>query len=675
MISLLIAAAAFSGLPDISHLNEVRHQPQITYLDRSGAILGVRGGQYAAPVDVDRLPAYVPAAFVSIEDRRFYEHQGFDAIGMARAFAKDLEKGRIVEGASTITQQLARNLFLTPDQTMERKAEELVLAVQLEQRYSKKQILGMYLSRVYFGGGAYGLEAAARRYYDKPASQLTIAEAAVLAGVLKSPTNYSPIDQPEKSEERAHLVLDAMVETGAITPAQRAHAVAHPARANRASATASAQYFLDWVNAQTRQIVGTPKQDLTVETTLDLPAEGIAANAVRDVVARDANKGVEQAALVSLDGEGRVRAFIGGASYADSQYDRVIEAHRQAGSSWKPFVYLTAMEAGRTPDTPVVDEPVTINGWSPRNFEPEFLGDTTLANALAHSINTVAARLADEVGRENVARTAHRLGIVSQINTDPAMALGTTLVTPLEMAQAYTPFSNGGVKATAYGVERIRLSTGKVIYQHRRDAPDQVIQNPALSEMDQMLRGVVAFGTGTHAAIRGYDIAGKTGTTSDFKDAWFCGFTGGVTTVVWVGKDNNEPMRGITGGSAPAALWREYMAAALPRLGATAIPPGPPAVATPPMLGPDGLPLPTTPATPGVAPPVASGITPPTIVAPVTAATPIPNPTLSSTPSDDPVDNLLRNAPKPAAPATRSVAPAPAPAPAAPYPPTISPQR
>ena len=640
---MLAAAAVFSGLPDISHLNEVRHQPQITYLDRSGAILGVRGGQYAAPVDVDRLPAYVPAAFVAIEDRRFYEHQGFDAIGMARAFARDLEKGRIVEGASTITQQLARNLFLTPDQTVERKAEEVMLAVQLEQRYSKKQILGLYLSRVYFGGGAYGLEAAARRFYDKPASQLTIAEAAVLAGCLKSPTNYSPIDQPEHSAERAHLVLDAMQETGAITAAQHAHAIAHPAVAHRSSATASAQYFVDWVNAQTRQIVGTPKQDLTVETTLDLPAEGIAANAVRETVAREARKGVEQAALVSLDSEGRVRAFVGGASYADSQYDRVIEAHRQAGSAWKPFVYLTAMEAGRTPDTPVVDEPVTINGWSPHNFEPEFMGDITLATALAHSVNTVAARLADEVGRDNVARTAHRLGIVSPINTDPAMALGTTLVTPLEMAQAYTPFANGGAKAIAYGVERIRISSGRVIYQHHTDTPQQVIQNPALGEMDQMLRGVITSGTGTHAAIKGYDLAGKTGTTSDFKDAWFCGFTGGVTTVVWLGKDDNEPMRGVTGGSAPAALWRQYMSSALPRLGAGAIPPGP--------IGPPS---------PAVEPATAT-VTPGTVVAPTISATPIPNPPTT----DDPVAKLLSETPPTSKPPAAAVKP-----PAQPYPPT-----
>jgi penicillin-binding protein 1A len=649
----LLAAAAVAGLPDISHLNEVRHQPQITYLDRTGAILGVRGGQYAAPVDVDRLPPYVPGAFVAIEDRRFYEHQGFDAIGIARALAADLAHGRIVEGASTITQQLARNLFLSPDQTLERKAQEVMLAVQLEQRYSKKQILGMYLSRVYFGGGAYGLEAASRRFYDKPASQLTVAEAAVLAGCLKSPTNYSPIDQPERSAERARLVLDAMSETGVITEAQHRRALLHPAVAHKSSATATAQYFIDWVDRQTRALIPNPQSDLTVETTLDLPLEGIAANAVTTVVAKEARRGVQQAALVSLDGEGRVRALVGGVSYANSQFDRAVEAHRQAGSAWKPFVYLTAMEAGRTPETPVVDEPVTINGWSPHNFEPEFLGPITIERAVAHSINTVAARMADEVGRDNVARTAHRLGIVSTINTDPAMALGTTLVTPLEMAQAYAPFSNGGVRATAYGIERIRVVGGRVVYQHRTDPPAQVIGNPPLSEMNAMLRDVIVEGTGTHAAIRGYDLAGKTGTTSDFKDAWFCGFSGGITTVVWVGKDDNTSMAGVTGGAAPTTLWRTYMAAALPRVRAGAIPAGPPAtsapVAPPPVAAPDAAPdMP-----PGV------------VVAPVISATPIPNPPpRESGPGAagaDPVSDLL-SPPRRPPPAPR------APPPSTPYP-------
>ncbi len=569
-------------------LPPIRRDPQVTYVDRSGAVLGVRGGRYAPPVDVKRLPPYVPAAFVAIEDRRFYSHPGFDAVGIARAVIADLGQGRAAQGASTITQQLARNLFLSSDRTVERKAEELVYAVELEQAYSKDQILGLYLSRVYFGSGAYGIEAAARRYFDKPAAQLTLREAAMLAALMKSPTDYDPVDQPERSAERTGQVLDAMVETGAITPAQRAKAMAAAPKVWKAAPTAPAQYFLDWLDAQVRRDVGAPRGDIVVETTLDLPAERAAATQAAATVARFAGHDASQAAVVSLDGEGRVRALVGGVDYAASSYDRATDARRQAGSSWKPFVYLTAMEAGRTPDTVETDEPVTIGGWSPHDFEPGYLGPITLETALAQSVNTVAARLADEVGRPQVAATAHRLGVVSPISTDPAMALGTSLVSPLEMAQAYDAFSNGGNRVAAYGIERIRAANGAVLWRRPAAAPAPVIANPPLDEMQRMLRTVVASGTGVKAALPGYDVAGKTGTTSDFKDAWFCGFTGGLTTVVWMGRDDNGPMRGITGGSAPAELWHGYMAWAVKRLPVSAIPPGPPApVAAPPVIAPD----------------------------------------------------------------------------------------
>ncbi len=609
MIPALALGLAISGLPDVSNLNNVRREPTITYVDRSGVTIGMRGGRYGPPVDLDRLPAYVPAAFVAIEDRRFYEHWGFDPVGMARALTADLARGRTAEGASTITQQLARNLFLTPDQTLDRKAQEIALAVMIEQKYTKKQILALYLSRVYFGDGAYGLEAAAQRYFNKPAAKLSIAEAATLAGVLKSPTHYNPADAPERSAERATIVLSKMVEIGAITPAQQHKALAHPIKVYSSATSASAEYFVDWVDAQTRQMVGQPKQDMVVETTLDLSLDEIAAKAAQAVVARNQKLGVEQAALVSLDGAGRVRAMIGGVNYGDSQYNRAVSAHRQAGSSWKPFVYLTAMEAGDTPEMQVVDEPVTINGWSPRNYESDFRGPLSLQDALAHSINTVAARLADQVGRNTVAQTARRLGISSPINTDPAMALGTTQVTPLEMAQAYSAFADGGAQATAYGVERIRIG-GKLVYQHRAEAHPQVIANPALSEMNQMLRAVVASGTGVHAAIPGYDLAGKTGTTSDYKDAWFCGFTGGFTTVVWVGRDNATPMIRVSGAGAPSELWRSYMTAALPRVQAQAIPPGPPPPA-PVLPPPPPIDVATAPVDPYGAPPAAPSPAPP----------------------------------------------------------------
>jgi len=473
VLALVAAAASFSlYAPDLPRLPPLTREAQVTYVDRSGAVIGLRGGRFAPPVDLAKLPAYVPAAFVSIEDRRFYEHSGFDPVGMARALVANISAGKS-QGASTITQQMARNLYLSADQTIERKATELMYAVQLERTYSKKQILSLYLSRVYFGEGAYGLEAAAQRYYNKPASKLTVREAATLAGILKSPTHYDPADQPEKSAERTKLVLAAMVESGAISAAERDRALAATPKVWKTAPTAPAQYFVDWLDGQTRAAVGVIKQDLVVETTLDLPAEIAAGEAAKTVSARFAKQGVSQAAVVSLDGSGRVRVMVGGVDYAQAPYNRAVDAHRQAGSAWKPFVYLTAMEAGRTPDLQVVDEPVTINGWSPRNFEPEFMGPITLEQALAHSVNTVAARLADEVGRENVAAVARRLGIVSVVNTDPAMALGTTLVTPLEMAQAYDTFGNGGYRVAAYGIERIRTNGGQVLFQ--RKAPPYAV--------------------------------------------------------------------------------------------------------------------------------------------------------------------------------------------------------
>lgn len=609
-LPLIAIASILSATPEIPRLPPIHRDPQITYLDRSGAVLGVRGGRYGPPVDVDRLPAYVPAAFVAIEDRRFYSHDGFDPMGMARALVADLAAGRAREGASTITQQLARNLFLNSDRTVERKATELVYAIELEQAYSKKQILGLYLSRVYFGEGAYGIEAAAERYFDRPASRLTIREAAMLAAMMKSPTDYNPIEQPDRSEERTRLVLDAMVETGAITPAQRALALAQNPHLWKTARTQSAQWFVDWVDAQTRHAVGRINRDLVVDTTLDLPTEAAAGEEASAVVDHYARRGVEQAALVALDGEGRVRAMIGGVDYTTGPYDRAVDARRQVGSAWKPFVYLAALENGRTPDTMVVDAPVTIDGWSPADFEPEYLGQITLQTALAKSINTVAARLADEIGRPIVAAEARKLGIVSPINTEPAMALGTSQVSPLEMAQAYDAFANGGNRVYAYGVERIRYAGGPVIYQHRSEAAQPVVANPPLTELNGMLRTVLqSGGTGDRAAIPGRDLAGKTGTTSDFRDAWFCGFTGNLTTVVWMGRDDDKPMSHITGGSAPVDLWRSFMLTAMRRLPNEPIPPGPPAPVPPPLqevANPPPLtipPIPSPAAAPLTAPP------------------------------------------------------------------------
>ncbi len=573
-IAAFLAAFA-TDLPDTSKLYDVTRQPSVTYLDRSGAVVAVRGSQYAPPADIDALPPYVPAAFVSIEDRQFYHHLGFNPWGMLRSEIYNLKHpGGSLRGGSTITQQLARNLFLTPAQTYRRKAQELVLAVWLEMHFSKKQILALYLNRVSFGGGAYGIEAAAQRYFNKPASGLTLGEAALLAATMKGPSRYNPAANSERAARRATVVLYEMERMGAISPAQRRAAFSQPVHVSARLANQRAQYFVDWLDAQVRSQVGEPTEDLVVETTLDLPIQAAAEQAVRAGVAAHADQGVGQGALVAMDGEGRIRAYVGGATYAESQFDRATAARRQAGSAFKPFVYLAAMENGHTPDEPVVDEPITIGNWTPRNYTGKYLGPIDLKTALAQSINTVAARLAQQVGTARVADTAHRLGITSPIQTDPSMALGAVEVSPMEMAEAYDAFANGGFKARGYGIERLRTAKGRVLYDHAAapPAPQSVIGQPALSEMIRMLRGVLVAGTGARARISGYDLAGKTGTTSDYKDAWFVGLTGGFVTAVWVGKDDNTAMRKVTGGGPPAEIWRNFMASALPRLAAQPIP-------------------------------------------------------------------------------------------------------
>lgn len=589
IFALAFLAVFAADLPDTSSLNAVRRQPSISYLDRSGALVSVRGSQYAPPVDLDRLPPYVPAAFVAIEDRWFYWHFGFNPWGIVRSQVYNLTHrgGGPLRGGSTITQQLARNLFLTMDQTYRRKAQELVLAIWLETRFTKKEILALYLNRVYFGAGAYGIEAASQRYFGKPADQLTIGESALLAGMMKGPSRYSPVSSADRAARRATVVLNEMVRSGAITPAQRAEAIRTPVRVNPTLASQRAQYFTDWVDEQVRSLVGEPTEDLIVETTLDLPIQASAEQALRAGVGGARGQGVQQGALVALDGEGRVRAYVGGVDYEESQFDRAAMARRQAGSAFKPFVYLTALERGRTPDTPVVDEAIRIGTWEPRNYTGQFLGPITLQTALAQSVNTVAARLANEVGTGNVAATARRLGISSRIQLDPSMALGAVEVSPLEMAQAYAPFANGGFAAPAWAIERVRTAGGKVLYDRSvaRPARTPVIGSPALPQMNQMMRQVLVSGTGTRARVPGFDLAGKTGTTSDYRDAWFVGYTGGFVAAVWVGRDDNTPMRRVTGGGAPAAVWQGFMSRALPRLRAEPIPGGlpPPAEAADPI--------------------------------------------------------------------------------------------
>ena len=591
MLIGLLASATVSlpplpGLPGaaaLPPLPPIERAPQVVFVDRNGARIGVRGGRYGPAVDIRSLPAHVPAAFVAIEDRRFYSHPGFDAAGIARAAAANLAEGGVAQGGSTITQQVARLLFLNQDKTLERKAREVALAVQLERAFTKPQILGLYLSRISFGKGAWGLEAAAWRYFNKPASRLTVREAAMLASIPKSPTGYNPVDQPARNAERTKLVLDAMVETGALSAKARTAALKESPRVGTRAPEASAPYFVAWMDAQARRRAGPVRQDLVVETTLDLPLERSAEDALRSGVSRGAAQGVQQGAVVVLDGSGAVRALVGGTDHLKAPYNRATDARRQPGSAFKPFVWLAALEAGRTPDSEVVDEPITLEGWSPANSEPGFQGPMSLETALARSVNTVAARLADEVGRDTVASTARRLGISTPIPTTPAMALGSGLVTPMDLAESYGAFATGGRQVEAWGVSRIRTAGGRVVWSRPAPAaPKQVIDNPALSDLNRMMRQVVTAGTGTRAALPGRDLAGKTGTTSAYQDAWFAGYTGGIVTVVWLGRDDNRPMKGVSGGSLPAEVWRNVMSAAVKRLPSGPIPAGPPPPEPPP---------------------------------------------------------------------------------------------
>ena len=612
LIGLLASATVtLPGLPGgaaLPPLPPIERTPQVVFVDRNGARIGVRGGRYGPPVEVRSLPAHVPAAFVAIEDRRFYSHPGFDAAGIARAAAANLAEGGIAQGGSTITQQVARLLFLNQEKTLERKARELALAVQLEQAFTKSQILGLYLSRINFGKGAWGLEAAAWRYFNKPASRLTVREAAMLASIPKSPSGYNPVDEPARNAERTKLVLDAMVETGVLSPKARAAALAEKPRVWTRAPEASAQYFVDWMDAQARRRAGAVKQDLVVETTLDLPLERAAEEALRSGVTRGAPQGVQQGAVVTLDGTGAVRALVGGTDHLSAPYNRATDARRQPGSAFKPFVWLAALEAGRTPDSEVVDAPVTLEGWSPSNYEPGFQGPMTLETALARSVNTVAVKLADEVGRVRVADTARRLGISTPIPTTPAMALGAGVVTPMDLAESYGAFASGGRLVEAWGVSRIRTAGGKVVWTRPAPPPaKQVIANPALSDLNRMMRQVLVSGTGTRAALPGRDLAGKTGTTSSYQDAWFAGYTGGIVTVVWMGRDDNRPMKGVTGGSLPAEVWRNVMATAVKRLPATPIPAGPQPPAPPPIPPPEEVPGPP----PGTVPEGANPASPP----------------------------------------------------------------
>jgi penicillin-binding protein 1A len=550
-------------LPPIQALEIPKRPPTIQIVGLDGSVLATRGEMAGANVALKDLPPYLPKAFIAIEDRRFYSHYGVDPLGILRAAVANVIHRGVSQGGSTLTQQLAKNLFLTQERTLQRKLQEAELAIWLERKHSKAEILELYLNRVYFGSGAYGVEAAAQRYFGKSAKNVTLPEAAMLAGLVKSPTRLAPNRNPEGAEKRAQTVLAAMADAKFITEAQAQASIGHPSYNVKAAGAGTVNYVADWIGEVLDDLVGQIDQNIVVETTIDPKLQSIAEAAVIDELAAKSVKfNVSQGALVAMTPDGAVRAMVGGRNYAESQYNRAVTAKRQPGSAFKPFVYLTAIESGLTPETIRQDAPLDVKGWKPENFSREYFGAVTLTQALAMSLNTVAVRLGLEVGAKNVVRTAHRLGISSKLEANASIALGTSEVSVLEMVGAYAPFANGGQGVSPHVVTRIRTADGKVLYARPADQLGQVIDPRNVAAMNTMMQETLLSGTAHKAELPGWMAAGKTGTSQDFRDAWFIGYTANLVTGVWLGNDDNSPTRKATGGGLPVEVWTRFMRAA-----------------------------------------------------------------------------------------------------------------
>lgn len=559
---------AFHDLPpapqSAAELWNVRREPAVTLTDREGRVLAVRGPLYARAVALESLPEHVPQAFLAIEDQRFYQHTGVDFRGVARALWRNFRAGATVEGGSTITMQLVKNLMLSPDRELRRKIQEMRLARALERQLSKTEILELYLNRIYLGARAYGIEAAAERYFDKSATELTLAEAALLAALPKAPSRLDPTVNLDAARARAAQVLAAMEEAGYITATQHAEALAEPAEpvadTSDPNATSNWGHAFDMALSEAQRLVPGDIPDLVIRTTLDPTLARAANETVERVLSEQgeaANAG--EAAIVLLAPDGAIRAFAGGRDYRDSQFNRAVQAQRQPGSAFKPIVFAAALEAGYDPSSAVWDEPVDLEGWTPQNFSGSYRGLVTLQEALKRSINTVAVQVADEVGIGRIVEMGHRLGIRSDLPELPAIALGAAEVNLVELTAAYSVFANDGQRRAPYFILSITNSRGDVLYEHRDPGAERALETDTARAMSTMLQDVVMTGTGRRAALPGRASAGKTGTSQSFRDAWFIGYTADYTAGVWVGNDDDSPMENVTGGGLPAEIWRDFM--------------------------------------------------------------------------------------------------------------------
>ena len=559
LFSSIAVTWSLLNLPETESI-QISRQPSITFLDKDGRIIASYGDVYGQSIQFSDLPENLINAVIVTEDKSFFSHPGVDFKGVIRAAYTNIKKRRIVQGGSTITQQLAKNLFLTPERSFTRKLHELILSFWLEMRFSKEQILSIYLNRVYLGSGTYGVQAASEKYFNKKVEDLSLYESAVIASLLKAPSKYNPIANFELSKKRASLVLNNMAKNNMISIKEVNKAKFNNTKYSKfTNAPKSTRYFVDWLLPRVKSYVGEIEKDLIVRTTLDVKLQKIAEKSLINVNSKF--ESAEQSSLVALDLNGGIIAMIGGTDYGDTQFNRVTQAKRQPGSAFKLFVYLAGLESGFSPNDTIIDSKIDIEGWSPKNYKNEYIGEVTLREAFSKSINTVAVKISETIGREKVIDVAKSMGITSPILNSPSLALGTSEVTLLELTSAYNVLANNGNGVFSYGIRSIEDTDGEILFSRKLQGTGKVLESSIVGKMTRMMEQTIESGTGKNAKLN-RPAAGKTGTSQSLRDAWFIGFTSNIVVGVWFGNDNDSPMKKITGGTAPAILWKDFMTAA-----------------------------------------------------------------------------------------------------------------
>lgn len=555
---VIYVAYCWLTLPDISHAVSQTRQPSTTIIAENGEEIKSFGSVYSEVIYPEELPFYVKSAIISTEDRRFYSHHGFDPVAFVRAMLTNLRQMRYAQGGSTITQQVAKNLFLTPQKNIKRKVQELLMAFWLEKNFNKNQILTLYLNRVYMGAGTYGIEAASRKYFQKSARDVNLLEASILAGLLKAPTRYNPIANKDRSIERAKVVLQNMVENNIIDTEQKERAQALPIGPEKSSKVEGGKYFADWVYAEVNSRIGERDKDINVYTTLDKRIQLAAEKILTEAIKANAAKNVTNGAIVVLDKDGAVKAMVGGVNYEASQFNRAVQALRQPGSVFKTFVYLAALKKGFSPKSRLQDEPIIINGWKPENADKKYHSEVTLTQAFTKSYNLATVNLSQNLSLRGIINLAHKMGISSPIENTPSMVLGTSDVKVLDIAIAYSTIANGGFANWPYTVTDIYSNDGYQMFVRIPSQKERILDQKDVKNITKMLEEVIESGTGKRAKLP-FFAAGKTGTSQDYRNAWFAGFTENYVTVVWLGNDDNSPMKNVGGSGLPAEIWKKVM--------------------------------------------------------------------------------------------------------------------